>query len=246
MKRLAGGSSVIEPHEGDWKIEGLWRFRTPISARMGAERIAQIESRYSPGLSPGRVNPGSEEVHYVVTGRGQCFVDGFSSPLQPGSGVFVPKGAEFAVENERDSEMIVVSVTCPEEKPSRVILVPRTVPLTSYQAPQRVVVESEREEIPTGDRRFRVLVDQDLGCREVTQFIGFIPKSKAPQHSHNYEEAIFILEGEGFLWAEDEQAPFRPGTSIHLPKGARHAVENRGEEPVRLLGVFSPPGSPAS
>jgi len=31
----------------------------------------------------------------------------------------------------------------------------------------------------------------------VTQFIGFIPPGRAPDHFHRYDEVIYILAGEG-------------------------------------------------
>jgi mannose-6-phosphate isomerase-like protein (cupin superfamily) len=244
MKRLAD-CCLIEPNEGEWRIEGNRRYRVPIGSRTGARRIAQTVSRFGAGLSLGWVNPESEEVHYVVSGEGECYIDGFSFPLEPGTGVFVPKGAEFAVENRSASELTLVSVTCPEETGRKLSEPARTVPLTSYQAPLRVVHEKERQETPSGERAYRILVDQELGCQQVTQFVASIPRSKVPLHSHPYEGAIYVLEGEGTLWVGDQQARFGPGTSIYLPPGASHGVENRSSHRARLLGVIHPPGSPA-
>ena len=108
-----------------------------------------------------------------------------------------------------------------------------------------VIHESERAAIPTGDRSFHLLVHKDLGCERVTQFLGVIPPSRAPFHYHTYEEAIYILQGSGIVWADDESCEFTAGTSIYLPPGQRHCLENPGPKEVRLLGVFYPSGSPA-
>ena len=247
MHVLSGGCSVIEPHEGEWRFEGAWRFRTPISTRMGAKCLAQTESRYATGLSPGRRNPSSDEVHYVVAGSGQCFIDGFGYPVESGSAMFVPKGSEFTIENENDSEILVVSVTCPGEpgeKEAQYPLVPRTVPLTSYHAPARVVNERDRAEVQSGGGTLRVLADKDLGCEGVTPFIARVPRG-ASAHADAFERAIYVLEGSGILRAGNDTAPFRPGTSIHLPPRARHSLENPSFQAVGLLGVLYPPGTPA-
>ena len=244
MKHLAEGCCVVEPEEGDWRIEGTRRYRVPISSRMGAQHIAQIVSRFGRGCSKGWVNPGSEEVHYVVAGEGQCYIDGFSYPLVPGAAVFVPQGAEFAVENGGGADLTLVSVACPEEAKRRLSEPARTVPLTSYQAPSRVVLERERREIATPQRSFRLLADKDVGCQQVTQFIGYIPPSKAPHHNHPYEEAIYILEGEGTLSAGGDHAPLRAGASIYLAPRVDHCLENSSRGPFRLLGVIYPAGSP--
>ena len=86
---------------------------------------------------------------------------------------------------------------------------------------------------------------QGFCCDRITQFIGVIPQSRATQHHHSYEEAIYILEGRGLVWAGDESCEFGTGTSIYLPVGAKHCLENPYSAPVRLLGVFYPSGSPA-
>jgi len=120
--------------------------------------------------------------------------------------------------------------------------------MEAYGIPPRTLSEDDQLPIPAGDdRSFKILVDPRLGAEHATQFVGFIRKSKAPPHTHIYEEAIYILEGEGIVHiGEDRHEPIRPGTSIFLPPGTPHCLENRGEQTLKLLGVFSPPGSPAN
>ncbi len=89
------------------------------------------------------------------------------------------------------------------------------------------------------------MVDKELGCQQVTQFVGWIPPSSAPFHYHTYEEVIFILDGHGTLHVEDDVCGFERGSSIYLAAGVRHCLENPGPAPVRVLGVFYPSGSPA-
>lgn len=86
----------------------------------------------------------------------------------------------------------------------------------------------------------------DVGCQTVTQFVGWIPRSRAPFHRHTYEEAIYILEGRGILHLRGQSAAaeFGPGTSIYLPVGVVHCLENPGPAAIRVLGVFHPSGSP--
>jgi mannose-6-phosphate isomerase-like protein (cupin superfamily) len=94
--------------------------------------------------------------------------------------------------------------------------------------------------MPTADRWYRVLIDS-----EVTQFVGSIPPGRAPDHFHEYEEVLFILLGEGRLWAGEESTPISYGSCIYLPRKQVHCVENTGTGELRLLGVFYPAGSPA-
>ena len=113
----------------------------------------------------------------------------------------------------------------------------------SHVAP--IVKLSDRRALPTADRWYRVLVDNEIGSEQVTQFVGSIPPGRAPDHFHEYEEVLFILRGEGRMWAGETNTPIAPGSCIYLPKRQVHCVENTGEGELRLLGVFYPAGSPA-
>jgi quercetin dioxygenase-like cupin family protein len=105
----------------------------------------------------------------------------------------------------------------------------------------------ERRITPTmmGERSFRVLVSPEVGCRQMTQFTGVIPTGRAPLHAHPHEEAVYILAGSGRLWIEEEPVgQLRPGSVVFFPIGVRHTLENTGSEDLKVLGAFSPAGSP--
>ena len=104
---------------------------------------------------------------------------------------------------------------------------------------------AERKAVPTSDRWYRVLVDEEVGSQQVTQFVGSIPPGRAPDHFHTYEEALFILRGEGRMWAGQTSTEISAGSCIYLPKHQVHCVENTGDAELRLLGVFYPAGSPS-
>jgi mannose-6-phosphate isomerase-like protein (cupin superfamily) len=97
----------------------------------------------------------------------------------------------------------------------------------------------------TASRQFVLGVTPDVGCASVTQFIGFVPPGRAPDHFHRYDEVLYVLAGEGVLHIGGEQAAFTPGSCVHLPARLVHALENTGERELELLGVFRPAGSPA-
>ncbi|HZS03836.1 MAG TPA: cupin domain-containing protein [Blastocatellia bacterium] len=246
MMILAQGCRVIPPGNGEEMTEGTRRYRMPVSRRQGARDIAQTVSRYGRGLSPARRNGAAEEVLYVFSGSGTCYINGRAYEVRSGTAVFIPPGHQYQIENPGDELLETVSVCCPEETSVEIHPGPieRIVQPTN-EIPKLTVQESEREAIPTGERSFRLLAHKDLGCRRVTQFLGVIPPSRAPHHYHTYEEAIFILQGRGIVWADDESCEFTAGTSIYLPPGQRHCLENPGPDEVRLLGVFYPSGSPA-
>jgi mannose-6-phosphate isomerase-like protein (cupin superfamily) len=242
-------ASVIEAAELTQR-EGTRRYRVPISRATGARDIAQFVSAYSEGVSPARRNAIGEEVIYVIKGSGACYIDGYSYALKPGTAVYVPPGSVVQIENldERGRgvpDIETVSVCCPEDHDVEVGVAP-IIRTPQDTKPFRTVCEDDREVIPAGDRTFRLLVNQDVGASRVTQFLGVIPPGRAPMHHHTYEEAIYIIEGEGRVWTKDGDAGFKSGSSIYLPRGVSHSLENTGTGNIRVLGVFHPSGSPAT
>ncbi len=245
MKVPANGCRVVLPHEGEWQSEGTRRHRAPINRASGARDIAQTISHYERGTAPVQYNAASEEVLYVFSGSGICQIDKIAYDIRPGSAIYIPPQAQYQIENPNDDLLKIVSVCCPEEAKVETTDDIAEGRVNIGDARNLVIHESERAAIATGDRSFHLLVHKDLGCERVTQFLGVIPPSRAPRHFHTYEEAIYILQGSGIVWADDERCEFTAGTSIYLPPGQRHCLENPGTEEVRLLGVFYPSGSPA-
>jgi mannose-6-phosphate isomerase-like protein (cupin superfamily) len=240
MEGLHGGAAVISD-EGTTHTEGTRRYRVPVSRAMGARDIAQAVSVYGEGLSPAWRNPIAEEVLYVASGEGACLIDGHRYPLAPGTAVYLPSASTCQIDSR--GGLVIISVRCPEDERHTVEAV-SALPLDTK--PLRTLREADQKAIPTGDRTFKLLFNQETGASRVTQFIGVIPPGRAPLHHHTYEEAIYILEGEGRVWTQSGDASFRAGSSIYLPRGVSHALENTGTANVCLLGVFHPSGSPAT
>jgi mannose-6-phosphate isomerase-like protein (cupin superfamily) len=244
MRIFATGCRVTDPGEGEVFKEGTRLCRRPVSRRAGAVHIAQTISVYARGQAPARVNPHGDEVHYVAAGNGWVRINGARYELNAGTAFYVRAGEICVIGNDSDAELQIVSVACPEDDDSHTV--DDVVPAAGVgDLGRRTMDERGARAIPAGEREFKLLIDRNFGCERVTQFIGVIPQSRAPQHHHTYEEAIYILEGQGIIRAGDESCEFRPGTSIYLPIGAGHCLENPHRKPVRLLGVFYPSGSPA-
>jgi mannose-6-phosphate isomerase-like protein (cupin superfamily) len=243
MKVLTGGCRVYSSEDGQFSTLGTWTARTVISRNSGAQRITQTVSDYAPGLSPAAVNPRAEEVLYVVSGEGKCRVNGFEYALNSGAAIFIPPGAVYSIENTGAEKLRLAGSCCPEDPQRRIVEGP--MPVGSGPPPRLLVHEDLREDIHAGqDRLFRYLVYTDLGCKQITQFVGWIPPSKAPVHYHTYEEGILILEGRGIVHTDDQSCEFGAGSSIYFPIGVRHCVENPGTSTIKLLGAFYPSGSP--
>jgi mannose-6-phosphate isomerase-like protein (cupin superfamily) len=207
--------------------------RTTIDASRGCERLEQRVIRFLPGLSSERGGDGRQEVLFVVSGRGTLALNGFEHQIEPGTGAFVAPGESYAVETPE--ELVIVSVTAPASE-------------LGVGEGRRVTVRfDEQPPLPASpDREFRYLVNQDAGCLDITQFVGIIPPGRAPEHSHTYDEVVYVLEGEGVYHIGGQDFPLASGTCLHLPPYVRHCIENTGSNDMRVLGVFHPSGDPAS
>ena len=80
-------------------------------------------------------------------------------------------------------------------------------------------------------------MNEDAGCLDVTQFLGIVQPSKAPFHSHSYDEVGYVLAGQGFAHVGGATAPLRTGSCFHLPPDEVHCIENSGSGPMRILAV---------
>ena len=201
----------------------------------GCELLEQRVVRFDPGRSASRALGDSQEVMYVVSGRGELELDGERHDLEPDTGVFVAAGETYAIVNPGPDPLDVVSVVTPADR-------------QEAGGDRRVTVRfADQPELPAStERTFKYLVNQDAGCIDVTQFVGIVQPSKAPFHSHTYDEVGYIIEGEGFAHIEGESIPLRAGSCFHLSPGQEHCIENGGSSPMRILGVFHPSGDPAS
>jgi quercetin dioxygenase-like cupin family protein len=170
---------------------------------------------------------GADEVVYVLEGSGRMTVGGEAHELRPGVAIFVSRGLPWAAEGDARG----VSVLVHEPEPS-----------TGHAVVDLNAVEAGTA---TAGRQFLLGATPEVGCASVTQFIGLVPPGRAPDHFHPYDEVIYVLEGEGFLEIDGEQAPLRAGSCVHLPARLVHCLANTGDSELRLLGVFRPAGSPA-
>lgn len=245
---LEGGCRVSEMKEGSPTTAGSMSVWPQVDRSTGAEAVSLRVIEFAAGLSPGIRNEECDEVMYVVQGEATVFFEGWSYPVGAETGLYLRPGATFAVSNRSSQPMIVVSSRCPEPVREPDLVQPITSPTKGSTTPVRPPVArlADRERVPTLDRSYRVLVDEEVGSTRVTQFVGSIPPGRAPDHSHEYEEVLFVLRGSGRIWSGQTVAPISAGSCIYLPKRRVHCVENTGGESIDLLGVFYPAGSPGS
>ncbi len=242
---LAGGCRVTSFREGTPHVTGNLKSWPQVGRATGAQAISLRTLECASGLSPGLRNRTGDEVLYVLSGQGTLWIDGHAYASVPETGCYIQPQQTFAIENQHTAPLVIISSQCPEPEQAAEIVVAPTLPVNDRPAIAPLVRLADRKAIPTADRWYRVLVNEEIGSRQVTQFVGAIPPGRAPDHFHHYEEVLFILNGEGRMWAGATNTPIAAGACIFLPKKQLHCVENTGTGELRLLGVFYPAGSPA-
>jgi mannose-6-phosphate isomerase-like protein (cupin superfamily) len=199
-----------------------------IDSSNGSSVLELHLAHYGPGRSSPRTLEGRQEIMYTTSGSGSLTVGGESHELEPGTAVYLTAGETYEVDNPGSEDLVIVSATAPQSTDDAQLPTARTV----RYADQPTLPAS-------GDREFRYLITDEVGCRDATQFFGVIAPGRAPDHSHVYDEVIYVLEGE-------EDRPVSAGSCIHLPPFFVHSLENSGDSPMRIVATFHPSGDPAS
>jgi mannose-6-phosphate isomerase-like protein (cupin superfamily) len=201
----------------------------------GCETFAQRVLRFGSGLSDEQLPEAADEVLYVLEGDGELVVGESRSPLSPGVGAFVPAGRAWRVSSDGEAPLVILSVLVLEPEASGDGRSPAVVSLVDAQLAGA-----------TAARRFQLGATPDVGCGSATQFLGYIPPGRAPDHYHRYDEVVYVLGGDGVLHvAGEESQQLGHGSCIHFPAHLVHCIENTGTGDMTVLGVFRPAGSPA-
>ena len=225
---LEGGCRVSFMDEGSPQVSGSMKVWNQIGKASGADAISLRILEFGPGTSPILRNHENDEVLYLLEGGCTVVIDDNAYEIGPDTGIYLRPEQTLRVDNAGTGVVRFVSSQCPEDS------------LAARNQSPSIVRLADQRAMPTGDRWYRVLIDE-----QVTQFVGSIPPGRAPDHFHEYEEVLFILRGEGRIWAGESNTPIGPGSCVYLPRRQVHCVENTGEGELRLLGVFYPAGSPS-
>jgi mannose-6-phosphate isomerase-like protein (cupin superfamily) len=230
----------------DWREKGNVRWARAFGRPEGTKKLSLYVAELKTGgvqLAPMHE---SEMVLHILEGNGAVSIAGRNFPVEAGDGIYVRKAEALALRSAGDQRLRVLIAVCPSGDDLPWNLHAES-PGTNFDDdfPERVVSSVTATRDSTGDRFFKVLVGPNFGSNAVTQFIGSIPLSKAPEHYHLYEEVICVLSGEGRMWLGNSSYPVRPGSLIFLPRQQPHCLECTVEESLDVLGMFYPAGSPA-
>ncbi len=216
--------------------------RKNISDETGAKHLAQYVAQVTNGKSPVLSFSDSEVVIYIAAGNGSVTISGETMATPVETGIYVCAKEAFCLINSGAEELKAIITVCPGDSELQVL--DKMPDNYNSKLKNRTVTYDQSRRDTMADRHLLELVNSDLGCEQVTQFIGEVPKSRAAFHHHLYEEAIYIISGEGVMWTTTKKTKVVPGDLIFLPERQAHSLECSDSSGMRLMGVFYPAGSP--
>jgi quercetin dioxygenase-like cupin family protein len=241
---LAGGCYVVPPDTAGFVSRGSWHEAWAVNRELGGDALSMLRVRITRGRSPIRAFPGSEIAIFVTAGKGAVYIGDHRFSVGTHDGIYVAPHEGFAFDNSDDEPLDLVMTICPQcAEPAWPDVMP---PTLRAAHPERVVSSRKQSRHATADRFYQLMVDERVGCATITQFVGMIPLSRAPEHFHHYEETIAILSGSGFLWTGEMKTAVVPGSLIYLPRGQKHCLECTDPAGLLIAGMFYPSGSPAT
>ncbi len=95
---------------------------------------------------------------------------------------------------------------------------------------------------------FYLLGPQNSSARNLVLGLAEFPGGTlAAAHTHPAEEEmLYILSGQGAILAGEQGIRLEPGVAVYIPPGLAHQIRADGEEPLRLVTIFSPPVTPGA
>jgi quercetin dioxygenase-like cupin family protein len=95
-------------------------------------------------------------------------------------------------------------------------------------------------------RTIRTLLDpRATGTSGLTLgIITYQPGCNVEPHSHDDQEALYVLKGRGKAKIGDESIRLEPGTAVYIPRGMTHSVSNSSAKPIDAVLIHAPVGSP--
>ena len=84
--------------------------------------------------------------------------------------------------------------------------------------------------------------EQSGGHVSMTEIVVPARSAGPPLHTHDFDEAFYMLEGELIFQVEDELSAKRAGELVFAPRNVAHALANHSDADARYLLVCTPAG----
>ncbi len=93
--------------------------------------------------------------------------------------------------------------------------------------------------LTTSNTYFQKEVYYDDQCQIVMMSIE--PGEEIGEETHDADQTTFFVAGEAQTVVDGSRSKCTPNHIVVIPKGAKHNIINKGDEPLKLFTVYSPP-----
>ena len=95
---------------------------------------------------------------------------------------------------------------------------------------------------------FYLLGPQNCQTKNLTFGLAEFPGGTlAAMHTHDtQEEILYTLSGVGTILTGEQEVRMEPGLAVFIPTGLPHQIRVDGEEPLKVVTLFSPPVIPGA
>ncbi len=195
----------------------------------GSGPLSVVIARFAPGLAQGHVHwPGGEAL-YVVRGKGRLRVEGLPFPLEPGIGAFTPPCIEHHVENDLDTDMVLVGAFCPAAIPgSYPDFPPRLEPTGKFASVDHMYRRADpAARVALGRPSIQAVVeDRGLSPHTSLRLVRLAPQDAMSREVVPFTRAWLVLEGTADLLSpRADGGALQPWTVVVAPPGIRLAAQ---------------------
>jgi mannose-6-phosphate isomerase-like protein (cupin superfamily) len=90
-------------------------------------------------------------------------------------------------------------------------------------------------------RSFLLVAESTIGAKHITtSLVEMKPGGIQKSHRHKAEQCYMILEGNGVMEINDEQAAVAAGDTIFIPSNSLHSLRNESQTMLKYLSAGSP------
>ena len=103
-------------------------------------------------------------------------------------------------------------------------------------------IPPERVENGARETTIRWLITDSEGAKNFYMRLFEIgPDGSTPNHEHDWEHEVFILEGKGRLVGQDNTSELKEGDFVFVPGGEVHHFESDGDAMMKMLCLIPAP-----
>ena len=101
------------------------------------------------------------------------------------------------------------------------------------------VINKDIIKLTESNKNWQQEVYYDEQCQIVMMNIP--PGEDIGEEVHEADQTTFVVAGEGQAVVDGARSKISPNHLVVVPKGSKHNFINKGEEPLKIYTVYSPP-----